>query len=78
MGSRRASKERGTSQSDNAALALSGWVGVVLVAIGLTGLYFAPGALFVWMVLIVFGVTAVPMAFRALRRDRAGGRRRHR
>jgi hypothetical protein len=48
---------------------------VVFVAIGLAGLLVAPGALLLWMVLIVFGVTAVPMAFRAFRRDRDGGRR---
>jgi hypothetical protein len=50
----------------------------VLVAGGVIGLFFAPGALLVWMVLIVFGVTAVPIAFRTLRRDRAAGRRRRR
>lgn len=75
MGSRRASKERqGASQSDNAALAVTGWAGALLVAVGVIGLYFAPGALLVWVVLIVFGVTSVPMAFTAFRRDRAGGR----
>jgi cyanate permease len=75
LGSRRAREEQGAPRSDNAALAVSGWAGALLVAVGVIGLYFAPGALLVWVVLMVFGVTAVPMAFTAFRRDRAGGRR---
>ena len=79
MGDRRAREGQGGAPCrDDAALVISGWAGAVLVAVGVIGLYLAPGALLVWVVLIVFGVTAVPMAFRTLRRDRAGGTRRRR
>jgi Flp pilus assembly protein TadB len=78
LGKRRADEEQGAPGSDNAALAVSGWAGALLMAVGVAGLYFEPGALLVWVVLIVFGVTAMPMAFRTVRRDRAAGRGRRR
>jgi cyanate permease len=65
-------------QRENAAVVASGWAGVLLVAAGAAGLYFVPGALPVWVVLIVFGVTALPMALLALRRDPARRDRRRR
>lgn len=75
MGDRRSDAGEQRTRSDKAALVASGWAGALFVAVGAAGLYLAPGALLVWAVLIGFGVTAMPMAFAALRRDRAGRRR---
>lgn len=75
MGDRRSDAGEQRTRSDKAALVASGWAGALFVAVGAAGLYFAPGALLVWVVLIVFGVTAMPMTLAAQRRDRAGRKR---
>ena len=75
MGDRRSNAEEQRTRSDKTALVASGWAGVLFVAVGAAGLYLAPGALLVWAVLIAFGVTAMPMALAAQRRDRARRKR---
>ncbi len=63
----------GTSRGNG--LAVSGRLGVLLVAGGLAGIAFVPAVQSLWLVLIVFGLTALPLAFLALRRDRGRGDR---
>lgn len=75
MGDRHSDAGEQRTRSDKAALVASGWAGALFVAVGAAGLYLAPGALLVWAVLIVFGVTAMPIAFASLWRDRAGRKR---
>jgi Flp pilus assembly protein TadB len=43
------------------------WTGAALVAIAVAGVLLAPGLRLVWFVIFVFGIAAVPQAFR---RDR--------
>jgi fatty acid desaturase len=55
---------------DASTLRVAAWAGVVLAAIGLLGLIYAPSMLPVWIVMLVFAVTAVPQALFALRREK--------
>lgn len=40
------------------------WSAAAFLAVGVVGLLLAPGLLLVWVVLLVFGIAAVPQAFR--------------
>jgi hypothetical protein len=76
MGGRRTKSVESGARAGNAAVVVSAWAGVVLVAGGVAGLfYLAPAVRLLWAILIVFGVTAAPMVVMTRRRDRAPRRR---
>jgi hypothetical protein len=61
---------------DASTLRVAAWAGVVLAAIGLLGLIYAPSMLVIWIVMLVFAVAAVPQTLFATRlgqrREREG------
>lgn len=40
------------------------WSAAAFLAVGVAGLLLAPGLRFLWVVLLIFGIAAVPQAFR--------------
>jgi membrane protein implicated in regulation of membrane protease activity len=54
--------------SDASTLRVAAWIGVVLAAIGLLGLIYAPSLLVIWIGMLVFAVAAVPQTMFATRR----------
>jgi hypothetical protein len=61
---------------DASTLRIAGWAGVVLATIGLLGLIYAPSLLVIWIVMLVFAVSAVPQALFATRGGQRRGRHR--
>jgi membrane protein implicated in regulation of membrane protease activity len=62
-------------------LRATGWAGVVLAALAVLGLVYAPSLRWIWIAILVLAVTAVPQSLVAVRlqerREREQDRRRH-